>query len=314
MTMAVLAGASSGGNLLAVTPYVTTGSAQTIITQQNLAAGSWLWGKRTDNSSDHYVYDTARDSGSKYLIPNTTGEQIGESPPNTLTATGVTLSTGSNINNSAGIANVLFTWLKQAGYMDIVLDDGTGVTKTVSHNLGAPVQMMIRKERDGSGQWIVYHSSLGNTKFCILNLTSSAATSSSYWNNTSPTSTEFTVGNAADVNSAVGSFSGRYVTYLFAEKAGKSKFGSYTGTGASNAITGTGFTPRMVIIKRTNSVGDWMIAYNNGTSIVMLKANATDGAFNKSGYIDTFDSNGFTVLTDTSVNASGSTYIYAAWG
>ncbi len=303
-----LLGGGGNGNLFAATSYTGNGGTQDIITGQNLVAGGLVWGKETGATGNHEVADTARGANLN-LYPNLT---LAEQTRNSITAfnaNGFSVGTGDGLNGN-GDSIVAFTWLKQAGYMDEVLYTGNTTNRTINYDLGVAYKLGIFKQRSGSGKWIVYHESLGATKFLTLNETTAAVTDPQQFNNTAPTSSVFSLGTSGDVNVS----GGTYVAYLFAEKAGKSKFGSYTGTGASNAITGTGFTPKLVMIKRTDSTGDWMIAYNNGTAIVMLKANTSDAAFNKSGYIDTFDANGFTVLTNTAVNASGGTYIYAAWG
>jgi hypothetical protein len=49
-----------------------------------------------------------------------------------------------------------------------------------------------------------------------------------------------------------------YIAYCFAEKKGFSKFGSYTGNGsADGTFVYTGFKPAFVMVKRTDTSGDW---------------------------------------------------------
>jgi hypothetical protein len=77
---------------------------------------------------------------------------------------------------------------------------------TVGHGLGVAPKMLIVKNRDvgsgGDANWQVYHESIGNTQYLILNLTDNASSTGGVgrWNNTTPSSTVFTLGNTGSVN------------------------------------------------------------------------------------------------------------------
>ena len=116
--------------------------------------------------------------------------------------------------------------------------------------------MMIIKFRDSALDWAVYHAGIGNTKYLFLNSTAAEATASSYWNNTSPTASVFTINTTNKVNSAPSP----YVAYLFASCPGVSKVGSFTGTGSTQVIN-CGFTggARFVLIKATSTTGNWLV-------------------------------------------------------
>ena len=77
---------------------------------------------------------------------------------------------------------------------------------------------------------MVYHESIGNTKRLGLDLAGGSSTSSNWWNNTSPTSTTFSVGTDA----GHGGSTDDYVAYCWTDVPGFSKFGSYVGNGNSN--------------------------------------------------------------------------------
>jgi hypothetical protein len=162
--------------------------------------------------------------------------------------------------------------------------------------------------------WTVYHRSAGATKFGLLYDTDAFTASSDRWNNTEPTSTVFTVGDAAKVNG-----SGQtYVAYLFATCAGVSKCGSYTGTGAAQTIN-CGFTAgsRFVMIKRTDSTGDWYV-WDSARGIIpandpYLLLNSTAAETTGTDYVDTtnvgFD---ITSTAPAAINANGGTFIFLA--
>ena len=109
-----------------------------------------------------------------------------------------------------------------------------------------------------------------------------------------------------------------YVVYLFATVAGVSKVGSYTGTGSSiNVDCGFSSTARFVLIKRTDSTGDWYV-WDSARGIVAgndpyVLANSSAAEVTGTDYIDPYSS-GFniTAVAPASLNASGGTYIFLA--
>jgi len=207
------------------------------------------------------------------------------------------------------------------GFLDVVTYTGTGSNRAVNHNLGVVPEMMIVKKRSGAANWQVYHSSQGNTKYSPSFRTDPFYTSSNRWNNTSPTSTQFSLATDNDVNQS----SQRYVAYLFATLPGISKVGSYSGTGSSQDIN-CGFTngARFVLIKRADSEvqgtapgrTNWYV-WDSSRGIVSgndpwIALNETDAQVTNTDYIDPL-STGFTVTsTGAGLNASGGTYIFLA--
>ena len=169
---------------------------------------------------------------------------------------------------------------------------------------------MFIRVYDATAGFQVYHVATGNTKFAgYLNTTEAAGTSAGPWNNTTPTSSVFTVGNGGNTNTN----GGTHIAYCFAEKKGFSKFGSYTGNGSTDGtFVYTGFKPAWVMIKRTNTTGSWTMydnkRYTYNPNGEYLLAN------NNSGGIDfdnlDFLSNGFKLRDASFNNASGDTIIY----
>jgi hypothetical protein len=176
--------------------------------------------------------------------------------------------------------------------------------------------MVIVKNRTSADVWCVYHESIGATKFLILNRTDAAATLSSVWNNTAPTSSVINIGTLSDTNNNTNNF----VAYCFAEVVGYSKFGSYTGNGSSDGpVVFTGFRPAYVMVKRSSSSGtNWQIldtkrsTYNVMADYLYASA-ASAEAYDTSVGIDSL-SNGFKIRgTDANTNTSTATYIYMAF-
>lgn len=115
--------------------------------------------------------------------------------------------------NGGGVynANWVYEQFRRApGFFDVVCYTGNGSTQNVSHNLGVAPELMIIKQRSGTNGWPVYSSGTGNTQFAYLNQTSAFDTNSSAWNNTSPTSSVFTVGSGSLMNTNAAT----YVAYL----------------------------------------------------------------------------------------------------
>jgi len=176
--------------------------------------------------------------------------------------------------------------------------------------------MIIIKNRQAANSWVVYHVSTGNGNVLILNSTNASTADSTAWNTTTPTSSVFSLGSgaAADTNQTSGG--GQHVAYCFAAVAGYSAFGSYTGNASTDGpFIYTGFRPRWIMVKRTDSTSDWYIwdtsrdTYNVEAATLLAD---TSGAETSATSIDGL-SNGFKCRSATVVNASGGTYIYAAF-
>jgi hypothetical protein len=192
---------------------------------------------------------------------------------------------------------------------------GTAIAGTIGHGLGVAPQLIIVKPRTGTittDAWNVYHVSTGNTNFLVLNATDASTAASNRWNNTSPTSSVFSIGTVPS------SVSVGYVAYCFTPIAGFSAFGSYTGNGSTDGpFVYTGFRPRWVMVKRSDSTSDWTIVdtARNTSNVVnaRLFPNLNIAEETGSNVLDIV-SNGFKFrIASSAVNASGGTYIYAAF-
>ena len=175
--------------------------------------------------------------------------------------------------------------------------------------------MVVIKPLDAVEGTAVYHVCTGNTKGGYMNMTNSFFTGTFYWNDTSPTSTVFSLGNHV-LNNGSGK---TMVAYVFSNRVGFSKFGKYYGTGSATIppVVNLGFKPSFVIIKNSGATGDWLM-YDNSRSPYneiddQLIANTSAAETTGSEEIK-FLSTGFApATTDSYINASGNTYIYAAW-
>ena len=291
-----------------------------------------VWIKGRSGATDHAIYDAVRGVENQ-LESNTVAAESTESTGLTaFGADGFTVGALAQVNtasatyvawcwkmNGAGSANTDGTISSTVSAnttagMSIVQYAGSGANATVGHGLGAVPEMIITMVQNNTGgdPHHVQHVSLGPTKRLKLNATTAAETNSAYWNDTAPSSSVFSVGTAAGTNGS----GYNIVAYCFAEVSGMSKFDTYTGNGsASGPFVWCGFRPKYVMIKRTNSTSDWYIwdIARNAYNVVdkTLLAN-TAGAETTSTSLD-INSNGFKCRSATIVNASGGTYIFAAF-
>jgi hypothetical protein len=305
--------------------YTGNGSTQTITNNIDLSTkGGLVWTKgRSGTSRSHFLNDSVRGIA-KSLSSNTTSA---EDTRNITSFNSDGYTTNADFQyNANGETFVSWTFAQQEKFFDVVTYTGTGSTRTVSHNLGSVPGCIIVKRTSTAKDWAVYHRSVGNTKYLTLNSTAAAATVNTYWNDTDPTSTVFTVGTDGDVN-ANGE---TYVAYLFAHDAGGFgasgsdnviSCGSYTGTGSAQTIS-LGYEPQWILIKQTSNATAWNIWDNMRGMLVggtdpYLQPNssaAEDGA----GAFDFLapTATGITIDPTSSgynfVNFNGGTYIYIA--
>jgi len=251
---------------------------------------------------------------------NTLTRILGDKMMRTENAAAVTTSGNAQWDWMDGYADAVnnstfFSWMWKSAksFFTVVPYTGNGTAgHTVSHNLGVVPEMIWVKKRNQNSNWEVYLHSLGGTKRIYLDYGNAVETTSTAWNNTDATATTFSLGTSGQTNQNGGTF----IAYLFGNLAGISKIGSYTGNGGSQTID-CGFTSgaRFILIKRTDSSGDWWvldtvrgIATGNDTVITLNDTTAQT-------YADVIDPNnsGFTVdTTNGDFNASGGNYIFYA--
>ena len=225
---------------------------------------------------------------------------------------------GTAVSNTSGTITSSVSANTTAGF-SVVTYTGNGTAgATVGHGLGVAPSMIISKVRSTTNNWSVYHASLGNAQTVYLNLTQAASSgSTTSWNSTTPTSSVFTIGPDGAVNASGGTF----VAYCFSAVAGYSAFGSYTGNGSTDGpFVYLGFRPRFIMIKRTDSTGDWHIedtsrdTYNSVIHDLAPNTSAAETSYTAGNGFD-YLSNGFKLRdSGAGVNASGGTFIWAAFG
>jgi hypothetical protein len=266
----------------------------------------FAWYKNVDAVYGNYWY--SRLTGGSELKTNSTDAEIINS-----NAVWDFMDGFGKWNTGSGVESWMFK--RATGFFDVVAYTGDGSAgSTQAHNLGVAPQLIIIKRRNSTSNWAVQSQEDG-TKYMLLNHDDGNNGSSLYWNNTAPSATQFTLGATGDVNSN----NATYIAYLFGSVDGVSKVGSYTGTG-SNVNVDCGFSAgaRFILIKRTDSAGDWYV-WDSVRGIVAgnddpyLLLNSTAAEVTSTDYIDPLSS-GFTVTSTApaALNASGGSYLFLA--
>jgi hypothetical protein len=197
------------------------------------------------------------------------------------------------------------------GFFDTVCYTGDGNNnRAISHNLTVTPELVIIKRRSSTLGWIVNSRQLLSDDYLTLNSTNASAAGGYLKSNNATT---FTISDGLPNASPE-----TYVAYLFATCAGVSKVGSYTGNGTTQAIA-CGFTggARFVMIKRTDSTGDWYV-WDTARGIISgndpyLLLNSTAAEVTSTDYIDPASS-GFEISSTApaAINANGGSFIFLA--
>ena len=316
--------------------YTGTGSSQSVTGVGFQPDFTWI--KQRSGTEQNVLFDAVR-GVQKYIASNTTAAEA--TTATTLTAFnsdgftegghGMTGANGSpyaswnwkagggqGSSNTDGSINTTYTSANTTAGFSISTYTGTGSAGTVGHGLGAIPEVVFVKQLNSTQHWMTYHKPLGNDARLVLSTNNSAATSSSYWNNTTPTSSTFSIGTNGDVNGS----GNTYIAYCFAPKTGYSKFGNYVGNGQNNGtFIYTGFAPSFVLWKKADSSdsdNSWVIMDNKRSGDNQYaKALHPDLNNAESDYQNWFDiySNGFKLRNGhNELNRSGSSYIYMAFG
>jgi hypothetical protein len=292
----------------------------------------FIWIKARNTTHEHALIDSNRGTGSKVLNSNSTAAEWGaglivssfdsngftgttgsvnftwaNSNNDTYVGWGWNAGSGTNTTNTAGTITTTTSVNTTAGF-SVFTFTGTGASSaSIGHGLGIAPKFMIFKQRNGVASWNVLTNAAGSNQYGFLDLTTAFAAAGETW-----TSTVINIG----ANFTNGS---TYVCYAWAEIAGFSKFGSYTGNGSADGVfVYTGFRPKWILIKNaSNGVQGWTIqdtsrsTYNVVDNYLLAQASSAEQTiYAKMDYL----SNGFKVRTsDALVNGSGNTIIYAAF-
>jgi len=318
--------------------YSGTGSSQSVTLDgdENMQP-DWVWGKgRTLAGYNHGIVDSVR-GVSKLIYSNLTdAEDTYSTGITSLNTNGFTTGSGNVFNNGSN-TYVAWNWKAGTSFSNDASATGIGTidssgsvntdagisimsytgngsnSASFAHGLGVKPQMVLIKNRSTAKNWVYWQDTTGNGTSdirLVLNLTNSN------YNNYHVTfgTTTITLGNTDDAWNKSGD---DLIAYVFAEKKGYSKFGTYTGTGVdSGPFSYCGFKPSFVLTKRTDTSGSWVIQDNKrpGYNETSLDLNPNNNEVEEVNNGIDMLSNGFKQRnTDAHTNASGGTYIFLAF-
>ena len=298
--------------------------------------------KRSSPATDHNLNTSVNlgsGTASQYVLTSNSNEELqdnGSTYFQSLDSDGFTIGNSDKVNansatfaawnwkaNGAGSANTdgsinsTVSANTTSGF-SIVKYTGTGSNATVGHGLGVAPSMIIFKRLVGNGwNWTVYHKSMGNNYFMSLNLSNaqSNTSSSTYFQDTTPTSSVFYIGDSGHLNG------NDIVAYCFADKTGYSKMGSYIGNGnVDGSFIYTGFKPTFILIKKTTgTANDWYMfdSTRSPSNVISKFLLANNDAVEYTASSQDLDilSNGWKIRnSNNGNNTNGETYTYMAFG
>ena len=319
--------------------YTGNGTTGQTVTGLSTSSGTtwtpdWVWIKPRSAGYHSKLFDSVRtlgfslesstnaaqsDKSAEFIGFADGGFQVDDNGSNNINQSGITHvawcweAGGSGSSNENGATSSTVSVNSTAGF-SIVKWTGTASATTIGHSLGSVPKVILIKNTADADSWVVYHESIGNTKGLTLDGDSAATTASTFFNDTSPTSSVFTVGSGGRTNGS----SDVMIAYCFAEIPGYSKISSFIGNGnADGQFVNCGFKPAFVITKNISNAGDsWPIADNKRSPFNVANATvfANLSRTETTGYSIDLLSNGFKArTTDHAVNESGATIVYWAF-
>ena len=302
----------------------------------------FVWQKSRSNGEGHGLFDVLRGVTNR-IQSNTNGATssqagsltafgsdgftVGGSPNNdAANGNGQTFASwnwkanGAGSSNTDGSITSTVSANTTSGFSIVKYSGNSNSTSTIGHGLGVAPSLVMIKNLGQAEEWVVgvNAGSLDFTQYAYLNLLNAfSGNAAAFFNNTNPSSNLIYIGNSGTVN---GGSSYEHIAYCFSNIQGFSKIGSYIGNGSTDGtFVYTGFSPAIIIAKKTSGAGDWIIWDNkrDGYNETIKRLYPNEAAAEESSTTQGVDfiSNGFK-LRGTSSNAwnSGSdTYIYAAF-
>ena len=215
---------------------------------------------------------------------------------------------GMDVDKSTGwgasATTIFYNFRRYPKVFDVVVgnSDASGNVWNGSHNLNANIEFAIVKNtQSASTQWWTAHIALG--KFYKLNQDAAGGNLGTDFTSTTTTFKAFY--GYLENNET-------FVMYAFATLAGISKVGSVVHSGTTNVDCGFSGGARFVLIKRTDSTGDWYV-WDTVRGIVAgndpyFLLNTLAAQVTSTDYIDPLAS-GFTLTS----SFTAGTYIFLAF-
>ena len=290
--------------------------------------GGLVWLKDRVEATNNFLYDTVR-GATKEINSNTTEAE--ETLAGGLTAFN---STGFTVGADAGhnsTTNNMASWNFQTTHritgttnhgkaytchfnpftgFTIVKYEGSGIAgHEIPHHLGRKLGFVTVKNLSVAREWLVQYR---ENNFLYMNSTNAEANTLVGVTNFNNNNTTF--GIAFEGNTSTN----QYIMYGWANSyldesnklIGNYELVTYQGTGVAGNKVKTKGKPAWIMIKRTDSTGNWAIYDNQRTPAKFLISNLSDTESSTQD-LGTINDNGFTINNTTwsDINASGGQYI-----
>ena len=149
--------------------YKGTGSARSINNGIDLSSehGGMTWIKGRNDTPDHVLNDTVRGAGNR-LRTNVTAANVSSTAYlSAFNNNGFSLGTDADVNAS-GSDYASWSFRKTPGFFDVVTFTETNSNLSVSHELGCIPGTIFLKRTNGTSNWWVYHTAMGQNSLLRL--------------------------------------------------------------------------------------------------------------------------------------------------
>ena len=321
-----------GNQYMDATTFTGTGASLTVTN----AAGfkpDLVWAKSRGSAQDNWLADSVRGANNILYSNLTNAETDGAGVISSFNSNGFGVTSvftnntpyvgwqwqagqGSNVSNTNGSITSTVSANTTSGFSIVTYTGNNTVGATFGHGLGVIPSFVIIKRRDSTSDWFTGMVTGTNIQRLLLNTTAASSASSpisSFLTSTTvqPWYFDSSGSGFTNVNAAT------YVAYCFAQIAGFSAFGSYTGNGSTTGpFIYTGFRPKYIMYKSSTRISDWGIVdtsrnpYNSVGGYLSADTSGAEGTYTMLNIL----SNGWQIIwADSSANSAGETYIYIAF-
>ena len=227
--------------------------------------------------------------------------------------------------NVPSIANIGASVGTKQGFSIIQYQGGGNSVTTVAHGLSQKPQFMMIKNMDDNDTWTCYHYGIGNTKYLNFPQTYDYEQDGTMFNDTTPTSSVFTLGAAPgnDYHNRANRSGYDYIAYCWHDVPGLQKFGFYPGASVNGGVGDfieCGFRPALILVKKYTPNGDGGVIFDTARAVfnpgrTQIRPNEPSAeTIEYDSFQFDFLANGFRAVGPSGqVNEYGDAFVFAAW-
>jgi len=249
-----------------------------VVDLQNNTGIVWI---KSSNSYAPILANTIRGGGKYVSTDSTSYENSDTNVVTSFSSTGFTVGSDNTVNESG---RTFYYWVfrNKPKFFQALTFTGNSTNRVIDHTLQCLPGMMLFKNLTDTSSWICYHRSAGASKYNFFEIDDGANApfltdasgpgASTYFNNTEPTQTQFTVGDKNELNGSGDTI----LALLFAHDDSKNSFikcDTYAGGTDGQHIT-LGWEPQFILNKNMDGDGDW---YENDDSSWYVHNNPRSG-------------------------------------